>query len=183
MSRWLEQQKKQVCLFSQPCRLPICAKFPVFSSINVTTMSSSSNARVPVSSRPERRSGNENHQPRAPTAMSGSRGERQDAREIKSPQPSTSRTSHSRVVSGTQRPKREREVDERRTERVKVTTRETVATRTRSPDRERRAAAPPAAKRPRSAEPVKSSATDSRPRSAAQAESPQRKNFQRRHEC
>jgi gamma-tubulin complex component 2 len=50
-----------------------------------------------------------------------------------SPQPSAGGTAHKRVPSGSQRTGRP--VEERRTERVQVTTRETITSRTRSPER------------------------------------------------
>ena len=50
-----------------------------------------------------------------------------------SPQPLGGPPSHKRIPSGSQRSGRN--VEERRTERVQVTTRETLTSRTRSPDR------------------------------------------------
>jgi gamma-tubulin complex component 2 len=77
----------------------------------------------------------------------GGKSERQDARRPKSPQASTHSAQHKRMPSGSQR--MGRVVDERRTDRVHVTTRETVTTRTRSPDRRTaNAGAPPAPPRP-----------------------------------
>ena len=51
-----------------------------------------------------------------------------------SPQPSYAGTSHKRTASGNPRPA-SRTAEERRTEHIKVTTRETLVTRTKSPDR------------------------------------------------
>jgi gamma-tubulin complex component 2 len=96
----------------------------------VTTMSSASHARV--SSRSERRTTNDNGSSRASGQPGGSRTERQDPRRPPSPQASASGTTHKRTTSSSQRVKGG--VEERRTERVQVTTRETL-TRTRSPER------------------------------------------------
>ncbi|KAI9054713.1 hypothetical protein LZ554_001864 [Drepanopeziza brunnea f. sp. 'monogermtubi'] len=99
--------------------------------------SSSSHARV--SSRSDRRTATENGsvQPRVSSSQQSNRGERPDPRgqhgEQHSPQPSTSAGSHRRTPSGAHRLKPG--VEERRTERVLVTTRETVTRRTRSPER------------------------------------------------
>lgn len=136
-------------------------------------MSSSSNARVPISSRAERRTANENgsQQPRAPSGLGGSKVERSDPGRTQSPQPSSVGAGHRRAPSGSQRLKRE--VEERRTERVQVTTRETVTSRTRSPDR--RSAVPQQPERTRPSEPSRQYAPDNRPRSAPKPESPQRK--------
>jgi gamma-tubulin complex component 2 len=139
-------------------------------------MSSSSNARVPVSSsRGDRRTATENgsQQPRAPSAQTGSKNERPDPRRTQSPQPSATSASHRRGPSGSQRSKRE--VEERRTERVLVTTRETVISRTRSPDR--RSAVPQQPERTRPPEPSRQHAVDHRPRSAPKPESPQGKSL------
>ena len=96
-------------------------------------MSSTSQARV--SSRPERRTANDNGSSRAPSGQQGggSRTERQDARRPPSPQASAAVTTHRRTASSAQKLKGG--VDERRTERVQVTTRETITARTRSPER------------------------------------------------
>jgi gamma-tubulin complex component 2 len=109
---------------------------PSISSPNGAIMSSS-NARV--SSYTERRTTNDNGtaRPRAPSAQQGgSKNDRSDGRRTQSPQPqqsSTSGTSHRRNASNSQRMKGG--VEERRTERVQVTTRETLSSRTRSPER------------------------------------------------
>jgi gamma-tubulin complex component 2 len=134
-------------------------------------MSSSSNARVPASSRAERRTATENgsQQPRAPSAQAGIKSERPDPRQTHSPQPSASGASHRRAPSGSQRSKRE--IEERRTERIQVTTRETVTSRTRSP--ERRPSGPPQPERTRPTDPSRQHAVDHRPRSAPKPESPQ----------
>lgn len=96
-------------------------------------MSSSSTARV--SNQTDRRSTAE-----ASRVSNGSKSERQDGRRPRSPQPaSTNNAQHKRVPSGSQRTNRG--VEERRTERVHVTTRETITTRARSPERR---APPPA---------------------------------------
>jgi len=96
-------------------------------------MSSSSNARGSL--RAERRTTTDNGsaQPRDPSGQQGGRSERPDPRRAQSPQPSTSGQSHKRTTSGLQRTNRG--VDERRTERVQVTTRETLTSRLRSPER------------------------------------------------
>ena len=95
-------------------------------------MSSASHTRV--SSRSERRTTNDNGSSRAPSGQQGgSRAERQDPRRPPSPQASVAGTTHKRTASSSQRTKGG--VEERRTERVQVTTRETVTSRTRSPER------------------------------------------------
>ncbi|CZR62475.1 probable spindle pole body component 97 [Phialocephala subalpina] len=132
-------------------------------------MSSLSNARV--SSRTERRTAtdNGNTQPRAPSAQQerGNRSERPDPRQTQSPQPPASGTTHRRTASGTQRTNRN--VEERRTERVQVTTRETVTSRTRSPERPRPSAQQ--TERTRPPEPSRTYSENSRPRSS-KAEAP-----------
>jgi gamma-tubulin complex component 2 len=100
----------------------------------VTTMSSSSNTRP--SSHAERRVANENGpaRARAPSAQErGSQSPRADPRRSKYPPTSASGTTHRRAVSSSQGLKGAGE--ERRTERVQVTTRETLTSRTRSPER------------------------------------------------
>jgi gamma-tubulin complex component 2 len=96
----------------------------------VTKMSAASHARV--SSRSERRTANDNGNSRAPHGQQEGRTERQDPRRPPSPQTSAAGTTHKRTTSGSQRTRGG--VEERRTERVQVTTRETL-TRTRSPER------------------------------------------------
>jgi gamma-tubulin complex component 2 len=130
-------------------------------------MSSSNHARV--SSRADRRTKTENSaQPRAPSEQQGrsSRTERPDSRRTQSPtgQPGAS---HKRGPSGSQRTSRA--VEERRTDRVQVTTRETI-TRMRSPER-RSAPAPPLEKQ-RPPELARTYSNDPRPRSS-RAETPQ----------
>ena len=127
----------------------------------MTIMSSSSTARG--SSRAERRTTNDygSAQPRAPSGQTGSRGERLDPRGTRSPQPSTAGMSHKRTASGSQRTNRG--VEERRTERVQVTTRETLTTRTRSPDR-RSASSTQPTERQRPAEPSRAYLGDPRPK-------------------
>ncbi|OIW31767.1 hypothetical protein CONLIGDRAFT_572794 [Coniochaeta ligniaria NRRL 30616] len=70
------------------------------------------------------------------TARDNFKPERSDSRrqDRPSPQPSNVSTSHKRTASGNPRPT-SRAVEERRTERVQVTTRETLVSRTRSPER------------------------------------------------
>ncbi|KAH8889710.1 hypothetical protein GQ53DRAFT_842607 [Thozetella sp. PMI_491] len=86
--------------------------------------------------------------------------EKTDARRhAPSPQSGTSGTSHKRSASGNFRPA-SRAVEERRTERVQVTTKETLVTRTRSPERR---SAP--SEKPRAADGAKQrAAADPRPR-------------------
>lgn len=96
-------------------------------------MSSSSNNRP--SSLADRRIANDNAtaRPRGPSGhQGGSRSER-DPRRPPSPQASASSHAHRRATSSSQRTKGG--VDERRTERVQVTTRETLTSRTKSPER------------------------------------------------
>ena len=101
-------------------------------------MSSSSNTKT---SHSERRTATEN----------GTARPRGDPRRPPSPQHSTSGATHKRTASGTQR----------RTERVQVTTRETLTTRTRSS--ERRGPPPPAQERARK-EHARTPSVDNRPR-------------------
>ncbi|KAF4625933.1 hypothetical protein G7Y89_g12230 [Cudoniella acicularis] len=139
-------------------------------ALDVTAMSSSSHARV--SSRAERRTTNDNGsaQPRAPSGQQGSvRNERPDPRRPQSPQPSVSGTTHRRTASGQQRT--HRGVEERRTERVQVTTRETVTARTRSPER-RPASSMQPERQQRPSEVPRTYSGDPRPRSS-KAETPQ----------
>ncbi|PMD20027.1 hypothetical protein NA56DRAFT_574311 [Hyaloscypha hepaticicola] len=132
-------------------------------------MSSSSTARV--SSRAERRTTNDDGsaQPRAPSGQTGSKDERLAPRRTQSPQPSVAGTSHKRTASGAQRTNRG--LEERRTERVQVTTRETLTTRTRSPDRRSAPSAQPT-ERQRPAEPSSAYIGDPRPK-ASKSEAPQ----------
>ncbi|KAL2061840.1 hypothetical protein VTL71DRAFT_7218 [Oculimacula yallundae] len=112
-------------------------------------MSSSSHARIP--SRSDRRTATDSGstQPRAPsTQQGGSRSERSDPRRQQSPQPSASGSSHKRTASGVQRTSKGGE--ERRTERVQVTTRETISSRTRSPERRPGSTQPHERQRPES---------------------------------
>ncbi len=141
---------------------------PCLSCANVTVMSSSSTARV--SSRAERRTTNDNGsaQPRAPSGQTGNRGERLAPRRTQSPQPSTAGTSHKRTASGAERTNRG--LEERRTDRVQVTTRETLTTRTRSPDRRSAPSAQPT-ERQRPAEPSRAYIGDPRPK-ASKPEAP-----------
>jgi hypothetical protein len=138
-------------------------------SPNVTRMSSSSNARG--SSRAERRTTTDNGsaQPRDSSGQQGGRSERPDPRRAQSPQPSTAGQSHKRTASGLQRTNRV--VDERRTERVQVTTRETLTSRPRSPER-RPGPLMQQPERPRQAEPNRTHSGDPRPR-APKSEVPQ----------
>jgi gamma-tubulin complex component 2 len=89
-------------------------------------MSSASHARV--SSRSERRTTNENGSSRVPYSQQG--GIRADPRWPPSPK---AEATHKRTTSTSQRV--QGGVEERRTERVQVTTKETIAPRTRSPER------------------------------------------------
>jgi gamma-tubulin complex component 2 len=129
-------------------------------------MSSSNHARV--SSRADRRTTAENGtQPRAPAEQGrSSRTERPDPRRTQSP-PNHHASSHKRGLSGSQRTNRG--VEERRTERTHITTRETV-TRIRSP--ERRSAQVPQPERHRPPELSRTNSNDLRPRSS-RAETPQ----------
>ena len=70
--------------------------------------------------------------PLAPSGQGESRSDRSDSRQQPSPQPSTT-TTHRRNALSSQRTSRG--VEERRTERVQVTTRETLTSKTRSPER------------------------------------------------
>jgi gamma-tubulin complex component 2 len=135
-------------------------------------MSSSSTARV--SSRAERRTANDNGstQPRPSSEQTGGRGEKPGPKSTQSPQPLTSGTTHKRTASGSQRTNRG--VEERRTERVQVTTRETLTTRTRSPDRRSAPSAQPQ-ERQRPVEPSRAYSGDPQPRSSKADAPPQGK--------
>lgn len=89
-----------------------------------------------VSAQTERRTTTTNDngsaRPRVPSGLGGSR-DPQDPRRSHSPQTSTAGPTHGRTASHTQRAGGG--VEERRTERTKITTRETMTSRTRSPDR------------------------------------------------
>lgn len=119
------------------------------------TAMSSSHARV--SSRSERPSGST--QPRGSVQQGASRSEKQDPKQPQSPQPSATSNSHKRTASGVQRSSRG--VDERRTERVQVTTRETLTSRTRSPERRPGSTQPQERSR---AEPSRAQSVDPRPK-------------------
>lgn len=97
----------------------------------------SSHARVSSQSERERRPINDNgsgsSRSRPPSALAGTRSERPDIRRRPSPPPGATDSNHRRAQSSSQR--NNRGVEERRTERAHVTTRETVTARTRSPDR------------------------------------------------
>lgn len=71
-----------------------------------------------------------------PTAHDSFKSDRSDPKRPgrPSPQPSNISAAHKRTASGNPRPT-SRTVEERRTERVQVTTKETLVSRTRSPDR------------------------------------------------
>lgn len=123
-------------------------------------MSSSSNNRP--SSLLERRIANENaSRPRLPSGQQGGTRTERDSRRPQSPQASTSGTTHRRTASNSQRTKGG--VEERRTERVQVTTRETLTSRTRSPERR---PAPPMQQqeRTRPSEASRTNSGDHRPR-------------------
>ena len=132
-------------------------------------MSSSSNNRS--SSLMERRIANDNggSRPRLPSGQQGGSRAERDPRRPQSPQTSTSRNTHRRVPSASQRTKSA--LEERRTERVLVTTKETLTSRTRSPER-RPAAQMPQQERARPSEMARANSTDHRPR-LSKAESAQ----------
>jgi gamma-tubulin complex component 2 len=132
-------------------------------------MSSSSSARP--ASHTERRGANENGtaRPRAPSGQQGVRGERPEPRRPQSPQHSTSGAAHRRNVSSSQKTKGG--IEERRTERVQVTTRETLTSRTRSPERRAGPSMQPQ-ERTRPAEVSRANSGDSRAKSS-KIEAPQ----------
>jgi hypothetical protein len=162
------KSKSTPLLINLKCR-HLAPEVTLPTSPNVTRMSSSSNARG--SSRAERRTTTDNGstQPRDSSGQQGGRSERPDPRRAQSPQPSTSGQSHKRTTSGLQRTNRG--VDERRTERVQVTTRETLTSRPRSPERRPGPSVQPP-ERPRQAEPNRTHSGDPRPR-APKSEVPQ----------
>ncbi|RDW79759.1 spindle pole body component-1 [Coleophoma cylindrospora] len=129
---------------------------------------SASNARV--SSHTERRTTTNENGSSRPRATSGqgnrSDRERQESRRAGSPQEAG--TTHRRHTSTTQR--NGKNVEERRTERVQVTTRETLTSRARSP--ERRPTAPMQQERTKPFEPSKTYSADTRPKSS-KSETPQ----------
>jgi len=97
-------------------------------------MSSSSNVRATTQT--ERRSVHDNSGPgkaRIASGSGGSKSERPDGKRSHSPQPSAGGATHKRMPSGSQRASRN--IEERRTERVHVTTRETLTSRVKSPER------------------------------------------------
>ncbi|KAH8804984.1 Spc98 family-domain-containing protein [Xylogone sp. PMI_703] len=95
-------------------------------------MSSASNSRV--STYTERRTAPDNGtaKPRAP-GQGAQKNDRQEARRTQSPQASSGSSFHKRDASGPH--PLNRGVEERRTERVHITTRETLTSRPRSPER------------------------------------------------
>lgn len=128
-------------------------------------MSSSSHARV--NSRSERRTTNDNgaSQPRAPAGSQreSSRQEKPDQRRTQSPPASIVSSSQRRAPSGAQRVSRN--LEERRTERVQVHTRETVTSRTRSPERRPPPPSQERPERPRPSDQSRSQAGSTRPKS------------------
>ncbi|KAI1005767.1 Spindle pole body component [Podosphaera aphanis] len=123
-------------------------------------MSSSSHVRRQSrNERTERRSTNDTGFSQQPSGQHGrSRAERMDRRDTQSPQPSISAGTHIRLPSVSQRTNRT--VDEKRTERVRVTTTETITSKTRSPERKSASIVPP--ERPRAPEPTKINPTEFR---------------------
>jgi hypothetical protein len=126
-------------------------------------MSSSSNNNNRAPSLVERRIANENAtaRPRDPSGQQGGTRSEKDPRRPQSPQASASGSTHRRAVSSSQRTRGG--IEERRTERVQVTTRETLTSRTRSPERR---PAPPVQhqERTRPSEVGRSNSGDHRPR-------------------
>lgn len=145
---------------------------PYVTCPNGTIMSSPPNARI--SSNTERRTATDNAslRPRAPSVLSGSKNGRSDGRRMQSPpghQSTSSGSTHRKTTSNSQRMKPG--VEERRTERVQVTTRETLTSRAKSPDRRR----PPSMQqqeRPRPSGSHRATSGDTRPR-VARSEPPQ----------
>lgn len=131
-------------------------------------MSSSSHARV--TSRSERRTANDNGstQPRVPSGLhaGGSKSERTDPRRTQSPPASVLAAGHRRAPSGSQRTSKN--VEERRTERVQVSTRETITSRPRSPER-RSAPQPQPSERTKPPEQTRLQPGENRPKPKAEA--------------
>ena len=124
-------------------------------------MSSSSNAKT---SHTERRTANENGpgRPRQSSGqLGGSRNDRGEGRRPPSPQFSTAGNTHKKMASGSHRNKM---IEERRSEKIQVTTRETLTSRTRSP--ERRSGPPPIQERVRPKEPARTPSGDNQPKSS-----------------
>jgi gamma-tubulin complex component 2 len=122
-------------------------------------MSSSSNTKV-AATHAERRSLHENLGPGKPRLASGSGGsktERLDGKRSHSPPPSVGAAGHKRMPSGSQHASRN--VEERRTERFHVTTRETMTSRVRSQE-QRPAPSVLASERSKTGEGLKSNASD-----------------------
>jgi gamma-tubulin complex component 2 len=94
------------------------------------TNGSNDNANPSANSRPRMTSGH------------SFKTDRNDPRGVPSPQPGFTGTGHKRTASGNTRPV-SRATEDRRTERVTVTTREKLVSRTRSPERRTRDSAPP----------------------------------------
>jgi gamma-tubulin complex component 2 len=140
--------------------------------LNATIMSS---ANTRVASQSDRRTAASDlangAKSRLPAGLGGSRSDKPDGRQSQSQSPQTSGTSsqHKRMASGSQRTSRN--VEERRTERVQVTTRETITSRTKSPERR-----PPSSmttiERPRQPEINKHNTAEPRPKST-KSEPPQ----------
>ncbi|KAL3418251.1 Spindle pole body component alp4 [Phlyctema vagabunda] len=144
-------------------------------------MSSASHARV--SSHTDRRTANDENGSAKPRVSSGQpvnkadkdRGDRDrgdrgpDTRRQQSPQPSGTGPAHRKTASSSQR--NGRPAEERRTERVQITTRETLTSRTKSPERR---PAPPAqqSERTRPNEHSRTISGDPRPKSS-KSETPQ----------
>lgn len=121
-------------------------------------MSSSSNSRATTHT--ERRNINDSSgvgKPRVASGLGGTKAERTDGKRSHSPQASAGGTAHKRMPSGSQRASRN--VEERRTERVHITTRETLTSRVRSPER-RPAPTAPASERPKPGDGVKANILD-----------------------
>ncbi|KAI4867104.1 Spc98 family-domain-containing protein [Hypoxylon rubiginosum] len=91
--------------------------------------------------------------PRPRAQGHASRGSQQEQRSTRSPQSSFTNPAHKRTASGNPRPA-SRSTEERRTERVTITTKEKLISRTKSPERRSKDAPPP--EKWRAKEPTKS---------------------------
>ncbi|KAI0406123.1 Spc98 family-domain-containing protein [Xylaria palmicola] len=104
-----------------------------------------------------------NPRPRAGTAFSSAAHTSTDSRSGRSPNPGSTNPSHKRSASGNPRPS-SRTVEERRTERMTVTTREKLISRTRSSERRPRETAQPEREKWRSKEVPKPRQPETKPK-------------------
>lgn len=133
-----------------------------------------------VSNYPERRTNgtsdnDSNPRPRAAAGAAGasgqssSRSSQQDQRSTRSPQGSFTNPAHKRTASGNPRPA-SKNIEERRTERMTITTKEKLMSRTRSAERRSKDAPPPEKWRPK--EPPKRRQSETKPKETTKPDAP-----------